>query len=259
MPDFNLRKEQHVDDARPEGTGAEPGPPVPKSVRLLLAAAVIALIAFGVFLLVRVGVFGGGSSTPEPPLFDTTALMVHADTFHVRSERDSLMPENEGLGTLRVGAKVAGVIDNARRESAAARPGVDTASISHMKRETSPSKRESASVTEGSRKPTAPNKEPFTMGPRKGRVVHRSTKPVKIVRQHGWYIQLASWKEKSNADDQLGRLRRIGYGGFVQKALVRHRMWYRVAVGPYRTQAEAASVNTDKFRGVGFLRYIEIE
>lgn len=233
MPDFNLRKEQHVDDARPEGTGAEPGPPVPKSVRLLLAAAVIALIAFGVFLLVRVGVFGGGSSTPEPALFDSTA------------------------DTLRVGAKVAGAIDNARRESAAARPGVDTASISHMKRETSPSKRESASLTEGSRKPTAPKKEPFTEGPRKGRVVHRSTKPVKIVSQHGWYVQLASWKEKSNADDQLGRLRRRGYRGFVQKALVRHSVWYRVAVGPYRTQAEAASVNTDKFRGVGFLRYVE--
>ena len=58
-------------------------------------------------------------------------------------------------------------------------------------------------------------------------------------------VQVSSWMSKSKADSEAERLAGGGFSAFVQDAVVSGEHWYRVRIGRYATQREAAEAAAD--------------
>ncbi len=58
-------------------------------------------------------------------------------------------------------------------------------------------------------------------------------------------VQVSSWMSKSKADSEAERLAGGGFSSFVQDAVVSGEHWYRVRIGRYANQKEAAEAAAD--------------
>ncbi|OGU54721.1 MAG: hypothetical protein A2V66_01195 [Ignavibacteria bacterium RBG_13_36_8] len=56
-----------------------------------------------------------------------------------------------------------------------------------------------------------------------------------------YFVQVSSWPEKSKAEVEVQRLRRLGYDAFIVSAYIQkyRSTWYRVKIGPFDSDAEA--------------------
>jgi cell division septation protein DedD len=71
-----------------------------------------------------------------------------------------------------------------------------------------------------------------------------ATKPARVVPPPSgtgnYTVQVSSWASRGKADSEVGRLAAAGFGAFVEEGMVGGQTWYRVRVGRYETEKEAA-------------------
>jgi septal ring-binding cell division protein DamX len=60
-------------------------------------------------------------------------------------------------------------------------------------------------------------------------------------RRHPYNIQIEAAMDRSGADSMAQRLQRLGYTPHLVPTLIAGQTWYKVEVGPYATQDEAAA------------------
>lgn len=57
----------------------------------------------------------------------------------------------------------------------------------------------------------------------------------------GWFVQVGSYSSQANARNALQKLFGMGLPTVIQSVSVGKTLWYRVRVGPYRAEGEAAA------------------
>src|SRR5687767_5976324 len=57
----------------------------------------------------------------------------------------------------------------------------------------------------------------------------------------GWFVQVGSYSSQANARNALQKLFGMGLPTVIQSVSVGKSLWYRVRVGPYRAEGEAAA------------------
>jgi cell division protein FtsN len=60
-------------------------------------------------------------------------------------------------------------------------------------------------------------------------------------RRHPYNIQIEAAMDRNGADSMAQRLQRLGYTPHLVPTLIAGQTWYKVEVGPYATQDEAAA------------------
>ncbi len=66
----------------------------------------------------------------------------------------------------------------------------------------------------------------------------------------GWYVQAAAAKSKGEADELISKLRKSGVSAFIQSAVVRKNLYFRVVIGPFPAKNDARQVE-QKVRALG--------
>jgi cell division septation protein DedD len=82
---------------------------------------------------------------------------------------------------------------------------------------------------------TAPKPEPAAPA--------KKPQPVRVAPPSGtgdYTVQVSSWAKRSTADNEVGRLSAAGFSAFVEEGMVAGQTWYRVRVGRYASEKEAA-------------------
>lgn len=88
-----------------------------------------------------------------------------------------------------------------------------------------------------------PARHPVAMPPRvrpPARALAHQASPIPPARRSAWYVQVASFTRRGDADRVAGRLRHAGFAAHVARdAHVRSHVFFRVRVGPYRNRRAA--------------------
>lgn len=103
------------------------------------------------------------------------------------------------------------------------------------------------------KQPSSPSLPPVKAKPLKGKVKSPAkappplseTKPASHPVGSGWVIQVASLVDPQGADQLRDRLRKAGYGAYVDRITIHGKTYYRVRVGPRFSRSKAEKVLAD--------------
>ena len=209
-----------------QGSSTKMGPPVHKpkidmsgGVKAVVAIVVVAVIAVGVFMMYKSGMFGAKKQPATQEVFiqpvDTSAMIASAESLAAAQPAETVL--TEAVSPPKSEKSMA-----AKAQKSKPKPKPKHENMPEMKRETKPETSPETNVS------------------------------VRSAGTGNYTIYIGSYSSKTTADEEVGRWNEAGYHAFVNEFNSKKGITYRVCLGRYSTKDEArgkAEKLKDAFEG----------